>query len=157
MKTRTLSKSEIKILNQDLFQEYGIEPLSKKELILSVEGNSDEINYLKIDGIPSFFYHEETLLPTLRMLHKENFLKKITVDMGAVKFVASGADVMRPGIKDIDAGIHQNEIVSIIDINNKKVLAIGKALFSSEEMNNLKEGKCIQNIHYVGDDVWKLT
>ena len=32
-------------------------------------------------------------------------LKKIAVDMGAVKFVVSGADIMRPGIVEIEEGI----------------------------------------------------
>ena len=76
--------------------------------------------------------------------------------MGAVKFVASGADIMRPGITNIPEGIHKDEFICIIDINNKKPLAIGKALYSSEEMKDLMAGKCIENIHYIGDEIWKL-
>lgn len=153
MKSRTLSKSEIKQLNQELFQEYGIEPFEKKELVMLVEG---AVSYLRVDGVPSFFYIDGLLTPTLKTLLKNNFLKKITVDMGAVKFVAEGADIMRPGIVEIEEGIHQNEIISIIDQKNKTPLAIGKAMFNAAEMKALTGGKCITSIHHVGDDIWKL-
>lgn len=154
MKSRTLSKSEIKFLNQELFQEYGLEPFSKKDLILLIE---DEVHYLRLNGEISFFYLDEnTLIPSLKHLLKNNFMKKITVDMGAVKFVASGADIMRPGVVEIEENIHEGELITVIDINNKKPLAIGKALFNSEDMSKLETGKCIENVHYVGDKIWQL-
>lgn len=145
---------ELKFLNQDLFQEYGIEPFHKKSMVKMVDG--DDYSYIKVDDSVEFFYIEEELFPTLKNLLRDNFLKKITVDMGAVKFVASGADIMRPGIVDIEEGINKDEVVSIIDINNKKPLAIGKVMYDTADMRELKEGKCIQNIHYVGDKIWKL-
>ncbi|MCB9359576.1 RNA-binding protein [Candidatus Woesearchaeota archaeon] len=154
MKSRTMSKMELKFLNQDLFQEYGIEPFSKKSMVTMVDG--EEYSYIRVDGNVDFFYLEDELLPTLKKLLNENFLKKVTVDMGAVKFVASGADVMRPGIVEIEDGFHEGEIVAIIDVQNKKPLAIGKALFGSSEMDTMKEGKAIESIHFVGDKIWKL-
>ena len=75
--------------------------------------------------------------------------------MGAVKFVVNGADVMRPGIVEIEEGIAKDEFVAVIDKNNKKPLAVGIALFSSEEMKGMNSGKVIKNIHYVGDELWK--
>ena len=60
--------------------------------------------------------------------------------MGAVKFVVSGADIMRPGITDIDEDIHEGEIIVIIDENNKKPLAVGKALLSATEMKEQEKG-----------------
>ena len=76
--------------------------------------------------------------------------------MGAVKFIVNGADIMRPGIVEIEAGILKDELVSIIDKNNQKTLAVGIALFSSAEMKGMSLGKVIKNIHYVGDELWKM-
>jgi PUA domain protein len=105
---------------------------------------------------PYFFFHEKELVPTLKLLLKRNILRSITVDMGAVKFVVSGADIMRPGIVEINDGIKAGDAVVIIDVNNKKPLAVGIALFSSGEMKNYKTGRVIKNIHYVGDPIWNF-
>jgi len=113
-----------------------------------------------IDNEPSFFYHQNNqvnkLIPTLKYLQKNNILKTCTIDMGAVKFIINGADLMRPGIKEIDQTIKKDDIISIIDINNKKPIAIGIALFDSSEIQSMTSGKVIKNIHYVGDELWKF-
>ena len=108
-----------------------------------------------LNNEPAFFYYENQLYPTLKYLLKQPILKTITVDMGAVRFVVNGADIMRPGIVAIDANIQKGEAIIIIDQNNKKPLAVGIALFSSEEMQKVSSGKVIKNIHYVGDEIWK--
>ncbi|MBI5072786.1 DUF1947 domain-containing protein [Candidatus Woesearchaeota archaeon] len=130
-------------------QEYKIE-ISKKD---HLELLNDKV--LLINHIPTYFLHEGKYIPTLKYLQQHQALKKITVDMGAVKFVVGGADIMRPGIVEIESEIKKDEAVVIIDINNKKPLAIGIALYSSAEMQEMKTGKVIKNIHYVGDEVWK--
>ena len=95
-------------------------------------------------------------MPTLKLLQTYlGLLKKIVVDMGAVKFMISGADVMRPGIKEIAAGINKDDFVVIMDVNNHKPLAVGIAQLSGTEMQAATSGKVIKNIHYVGDELWK--
>lgn len=108
-----------------------------------------------INHIPTYFLHGGKYIPTLKYLLEHPILKKVTVDMGAVKFVVGGADIMRPGITQIESEIQKDEAVMIIDVNNKKPLAVGIALFSAAEMQSMKTGKVIKNIHYIGDDVWK--
>ena len=76
--------------------------------------------------------------------------------MGAVKFVINGADIMRPGITEIEDGINENDFIVIVDVNNQKSLAVGIALLNSEEMRSSTSGKVIKNIHYVGDEIWKI-
>ncbi|MEK6921195.1 MAG: DUF1947 domain-containing protein [Nanoarchaeota archaeon] len=111
---------------------------------------------LYINHQPAFFYYENKLAPTLHYLLKHStLLKKIVVDMGAVKFVVSGADIMRPGIVEMESEISTGDFVVVVDVNNKKPLAVGIALFGSAEMQDMKTGKVVKNIHYVGDDVWK--
>ena len=146
---KQLSKSEIKELNVTIEEQVGIPELfDKKERI-----EEDEGKILK-DGEIVIFEHKGRLAPSLKLVMKRDVLKKVTVDMGAVKFVVGGVDVMRPGITDIEEGIAENDFVVIIDENHKKPLAIGIALLNSEEMKKKEKGKVIKTIHYVGDEIW---
>ena len=147
---KTLSKSEIDALNTVLLEKYGVSLLSKKDFIQNVDNQ-----FLTVNGEVLFFQNEKQWLPTLKLLIKNNFLKKITVDMGAVKFVVSGADIMRPGIVDFDASINTGDVIVVIDVTNKKPLAVGKALFSGREISNFLQGRVVKNLHYVGDEIWK--
>ena len=106
-----LRKSEIKELNEK------INGLYKKENLLDKKDNIEKRdNLLLVNGKRLFFFKDETPIPTLHfILENGDFLKKITVDKGAVKFVCNGADIMRPGIKNIDENIQKDEFVSIIE------------------------------------------
>ena len=78
----------------------------------------------------------------------------VTVDMGAVKFVCKGANVMRPGItkfSDFESG----EIVCVIEESQKKFLAVGKAKISSIELDETNKGEVIKNMHYISDNFWE--
>ena len=108
---------------------------------------------ISISGQPCFFYHEDILVPSLKLLLKENFLKKVVVDMPAVPFVVKGADIMRPGIKEMD-NFNKDDLVCIIDENNKKPLSVCIASFSSEDIKSMEKGKVLRNIHFIGDDIW---
>src|SRR3989338_9415160 len=128
--------------------------ISKKDQVELCEDVTHRL--LLINKEPAFFWYGEQWIPTLKLLQKKELLKKITIDMGAVKFIVNGADVMRPGIVEIEDGIQKDDFIVIIDQNNKKPLAVGIALFNSEEMRALPKGKVIKTIHYVGDVVWKV-
>jgi PUA-domain protein len=131
----------------------GIE-ISKKDNVVLIEDENYKI--IRVNKEPYFFYYEDKLLPTLKLLQTNDLLKKITVDMGAIKFVVNGADVMRPGITKIQEGIEKGEAIVIVDENNQKPLSVGIALLSAEEMEAASSGKVIKNIHYVGDEIWEL-
>lgn len=132
-----------------LLEEYHFEA-KKKDIVECVENK-----VILINKIPSFFYYEKKLIPTVRMLAQKSLLKEIIVDMGAVKFVIGGADIMRPGIIEMDSEIKEGEAVVILDANNKKPLAVGIALFDGKTMQSMSSGKVIKNIHQVGDEIWK--
>lgn len=149
MKRLQLRSKEI---NEELTK-YSFE-ISKKEQAELLEKNN--LKFILINKEPAFFWYAQQWIPTLKLLQKKELLKKITIDMGAIKFIVNGADVMRPGIVEIKEGIVQNDIIVIVDQNNKKPLAVGIALFNSEEMKTLSTGKVIKIIHYVGDEVWKV-
>lgn len=79
-----------------------------------------------------------------------------TVDMGAVKFVYNGADVMAPGIIDADPLITEGELAWVRDERNLQPLAVGVALMSGKDMVAQDKGKALKSIHHVGDAIWKL-
>lgn len=152
VKQRTLSKKEIKELNKEILKIYAMENFfDKSNSVFSVD---DE--YIFCDGLAVFFYWEDRLVPTLHLLLKHNFLKKLEVNMGAVPFMAKGADLMRPGIIGVDAGVSPGDIVAIVDENHNKPIAIGESLFSKEEIMGMEGGKIVMNIHHVGDNVWNF-
>lgn len=74
--------------------------------------------------------------------------------MGAVPYVCKGADVMAPGIREIQGEFDENELLLVVDERHGKPLAVGSAVFSSEELKKIKHGKAIKNLHYVGDKLW---
>lgn len=153
MATKTLNKSEIKQLNSQLQELYGKAFFTKKE---SIQIHDKPIKHIRLNKTPILFFKDETPIPTLKLLLKDQILKKVTVDMGAVKFICGGADVMRPGIIQIDDNIKKGDIITVLDEKNKTPLVIGEAKYSSEELKEKQDGKVIKNIHYVSDELWQL-
>lgn len=146
---KSLSKKEIKELNDNIFQKFAKTDFLDKKLKVELVDNIVEVN----NG-GWFFYYNQELVPTLRLLLKNQILKEIVVDMGAVKFVCEGADIMRPGIKSADETIIKEEYVCVVDEKHHKPLAVGKALFSGSEIMKAASGKMVKNVHYIGDEVW---
>jgi len=148
---KQLSKSELKDLNLKLQELYGLENyFGKKERVELIDNE-----YILKNGKPVFFYNNETPVPTLKLLLENNFLKKVVIDMGAIRFITSGADIMRPGITTFDSGIKIKEFIVIVDEKHGKPLAVGEMLISGEEMLTQTGGKVIKNLHYIGDKLWK--
>lgn len=148
---KQLRKSDIKNINKELDTKYGVSNFfNPKEKVVLVSGEHELLIH---DNFASFFKYA-MWVPTVKTLLKNQFLKIVTVDMGAVKFVVNGADIMRPGITDCDSEIEKDESVVIVDENNKKPLAVGIALFSGVDLLNEKSGKVIKNLHWVGDTIW---
>ncbi len=161
-----LSNSEVKDINLQLNNLYKLENFIEKKDVAILE---DEI--LKINNKAAFFYYKiddnneinnnnmiKLIVPILKNIIENKILydkiKKVTVDMGAVKFVVSGADVMRPGIVSFDEEIMKDKIVLVVDVTHKKPLAVGKMMFSGDEAKAMASGKVVKNLHYVGDKVW---
>ncbi len=152
MKRTSLRSKE---LNKELeVLGYSVE-VSKKDLVELLD--EENFKLILVNKQPWFFYYGEKLVPTLKLLQsKPDLLKKIVVDMGAIKFMVSGADVMRPGIKEIQENLEKDDFVVIVDQNNQKPLAVGVAQLSATEMQAATSGKVIKNIHFVGDEIWKF-
>ena len=159
MGKKQLSKSEKKELNQKLNEAFGIQEFFTKKDKVELEDLPDakHMLFLRRDDEPVFFYLEQRIIPHLKLLLKQDILKSIIIDMGAVKHVTNGADIMRPGIVDTDKTIKKGDLIVIRDQQHKKALAVGEALLSGDEILHAKEGKMIRNLHWVGDKIWQAT
>jgi len=152
---KQLNKSDVEPFNEQILKLYGVPDFfSKKDRSVLVEENN--LKYLTKDNVPVFFFDGERLVPTLKLLLVKLFGKVVVVDMGAVKFVASGADVMRPGIVEFDQSVEKDDIVIVVDQKNRKPLCVAKALMSAKELSDSKTGKSLKSLHYVGDSIWSI-
>ena len=152
-KRNFLKKKKIKEIKKEL-GEYG-ELLQNKKNVEILDAEPD--SFILVDGEPYIILIDEKPFPTLKAaLANEIHGKKVTVDMGAIRFVSNGADIMSPGIVAADENINPGDIVLIIDETHGKPLAIGISLITGEEMVENDSGKAIETKHYVGDDIWNF-
>jgi PUA-domain protein len=106
------------------------------------------------DGRPLLARSSGVLFPTLYFEELFAVIPKIVVDMGAVPYVCKGADVMAPGVRAIKGKFEENDLLLVVDERHGKPLAVGVALFGSENMKTRSGGKIAKNLHYVGDKLW---
>ncbi|MBI4147696.1 RNA-binding protein [Candidatus Woesearchaeota archaeon] len=149
MSKKQLRKDEVEALDRIVHDKYKLENFFRKKRVEIADDH-----YVYVDGIVAFLKQDDLWIPCLKLLQQHNFLKTVTVDSGAVQFVCSGADVMRPGITAFDTDIQKDEIVAIVDQTHKKPIAVGRMLVSGTEATALAKGKIIRNLHFVGDDAW---
>jgi len=118
--------------------------------------NSTDYDLLFVNGrILGMILEDEPFLTVRGILQYRPEKRFVTVDMGAVPYVTNGADIMTPGIVDADRDISPGDLVWIRDVRNLVPLAIGRSLMDGTGLIESKEGKGVQNIHYVGDRLWK--
>jgi PUA domain protein len=74
--------------------------------------------------------------------------------MGAIPFVANGADIMVPGIRSVSSEAVPGDVVLVVDEKYGKGLAIGVLLIDRDAILKKGKGKAVKNIHHVGDEIW---
>jgi len=149
-----LRKAPLKQLSAELVEKFGeaaSETLEGTIELVELDGGREVI---LVNGKPFLLKTSDGLFPTLGSLGQIP-LKRVIVDMGAVPHVASGADIMAPGVVRADEGIRPGDGVVIVDERHDKPLAIGLALVAGSAMKAPK-GRVVKNLHYVGDEVWQL-
>ena len=152
-KRNFLKKKKIKQIKNELGEYGGLLENKKNVEILEAEPNS----FILVDGEPYIIIIDDKAFPTLKAaLNNVIDGKTVTVDMGAVRFVTNGADIMSPGITAADDNIVPGDIVLIVDETHGKPLAIGVSLITGEEMVENDSGKAIETKHYVGDEIWNF-
>ena len=151
MKSNLISKSETSKILEQIKSQWKIE-LPKQKNIKTHDVNEKGV-IITGDGIIAVKIGEDILpfLDDTAILEKFPYVK---VDMGAIKFVCKGANVMRPGITKF-SDFENGEIVCVIEESQNKFLAVGKAEMSSKEAEGSRNGEVIKNMHYISDDFWE--
>ncbi len=142
--SKQLRKSDIRSLNEELPVE-----LDKKDKVILVDDVllvNDSLHFLRI---------EDSWVPALPLLlDRPQLLPQLVVDMGAVRFVVNGADIMRPGIVEVPE-VDEGSLVTVVDERNRKPLAVGRVKVSGEAMQSMDSGNVVESLHYVGDTYWE--
>ncbi len=153
-KRRRIRKKEAAKLEHEMIESAGICPFSHK----------DDIDVAEMGDMMLIFAHgkvvgliiEGKAFPSLRgILIAEPSKKHVTVDMGAVKFLYNGADVMAPGVTDADPEICEGDIVWVKEEKHGKPLVVGIALMDGKKMVESRSGKAIKTVHSIGDKIWE--
>jgi PUA domain protein len=124
------------------------------------EYTEKDTKYIIIDNKVVLFQNNNTNNKWVYSLHallnsyNKIKYKEIVVDKGAIGFVVKGADIMRPGIIEIDSSIKENDFIMIKEELHNKIIAVGKSLINGEEMQSANTGKVVKNLHYVSDEIW---
>ena len=123
----------------------------------AVEFAESERRLVLVDGDPLVLRTDDGPILTVRGANLVDPSRRVVVvDSGAIPFVSDGADVMRPGIVEVDADIKAGEPVLIAEETHGKVLAVGRSLVDGSELLG-EQGKVIESIHHVGDELYAFT
>jgi len=109
-----------------------------------------------INGKPTIAMSNGSFLPLLSSSEVLGFLPRVVVNMGAVPHVCNGADVMAPGVVQVQGEFDEGDFVLVVDERHGKPLAVGVALTDAQALRSLKQGRILENVHYVGDKLWNL-
>lgn len=155
MKRHRISKKDREILAELLKEKLGLSSIPENVELMEDEGKRCYI----FDGIPAVCEVGDEMIPLLKWLLKRGSdslgIPRIIVNKGAVKPISGGADLMAPGIVSIEGSFSKGSIVIIAEEDRKIPIAIMKALYSSDEIKEMKRGKVAENLHHVGDKLWK--
>ena len=151
MKSNLISKSETAKIFEELNTQWKMElpkqknvrthQIDEKGIIITGKG----ITAIKIG---------EDILPFLGDAQILEKFPYVIVDMGAIKFVCKGANVMRPGITKF-SDFEKGEIICVIEESQHKFLAVGRAEIPSSKLAETNKGEVIKNMHYISDVFWE--
>ncbi len=152
MKSNLISKSESSDILEEITKRWKMELPKTKNL--KVHQITDDAQLIIGEGFKALKVDDEYI----PFLSETGILEKfphVMVDMGAVKFMCKGANVMRPGIKNFTE-FQKDDIVCIIEESQHKFLAIGKSIVDSTEMDGMEKGEVLKNLHYISDKFWEI-
>lgn len=122
-----------------------------------VEFADEDREVVLVDGRPLVASFDGERFLTVRGANALDPTRRVvTVDAGAVQFVSDGANVMRPGIVEADPDIEPGDLVLVAEETHGKVLAVGRAEASGDEMVG-ESGKVVDSLHHVGDELFEFS
>ncbi len=156
-----LAERDLKEVLSAIEMDFGVDlsPVLSGDIVevAYIKRSEDVERLLLKDGKVHAFLTEGRWYPSLHALLElgepgDHFVK---IDMGAVKPVASGADVMAPGIVEVGE-VSEGDGVVVIDERHRRPLAVGVALMEGKEMVKRDKGRAVRNVHHVGDAIWEV-
>lgn len=161
MHKRFLSKKE----RRELSRTIGISEVSEilrdsDEVVLL---SYDRFSLYVADGKPILFELRGVLYPTLYILNvllnqgREVSIPYVVVDEGAVNPLINGADVMAPGISRIARPFSKGEVVAVMHPSGKYFIVVGHALMDFRDVESVRRGKAIKNVHRLNDKIWQIS
>ncbi len=125
-----------------------IAELDDQDLAIIFESEK-KLYLVRKKGITYFpLLKDEIILPVLH---------SVSVDMGAVKFVVNGANVMRPGIVSFTGEFKKGDIIVVREQSHQKAIAVGRAVDDRSTIEAMKKGPAVENMHWVGDKLWETS
>lgn len=158
LKAGYLSKTETSKLLSRLREVRWISGALEDKVKTAFKIEADELHIYKVGGLVILEIRGE-FIPTLMEGYSGRLLDRLhsmIVDMGAVPHIVNGADVMRPGVIEVDGTFEKGDILVVRDERNRKPIAIVRALVSHGEFVSMSRGKVAENIHHVNDKIWTL-
>ena len=107
-----------------------------------------------VNGRPLLIEAQGNLYPTLVFAELLAAMPGLVVDMGAIPHLCKGADVMAPGVRGFRGDFCKGDLVIVVDEKHGKAVAVGEALFDSEDAKKANRGVVVKSIHFVGDKTW---
>ena len=153
-KRRPINKREAKRIKQGLLDTHGLDlPISAGNYEQAFSENFGVV--IQHGHIIALVLDDQIHLSVRGLLSHVPQAGWVQVDMGAVKFVCNGANVMSAGINEVSPEVVEGQYVWIREENHHKPLAVGQALLSSKDMLSSGKGKAVKALHYIGDKVWE--
>ena len=122
-KRQSMKRREARDLLEQLGRLFRVSGVTKVE-----EAEFEDKKVYILDDSPDFIRDGNGLYPHLSS-GKVNLLPSVVVDMGAIPYVCKGADVMAPGIVQVEGEFGKGDLVLVVDEKHGKSLALGESLY----------------------------
>jgi len=152
MEVRQISKKRYKEILKAIVGRGLNHRLPKTKNIKSIVVKGREL--ILVDDEPVIINVGGIYIPYIGSIDHFEGYGSVVVDKGAVKYIANGADVMRPGIVSYTS-FKANDVVVVKVEEYGNVIAVGLALVDSDMLPRMVKGKVVKNLHHIGDAVWR--
>ncbi|GAG97395.1 unnamed protein product [marine sediment metagenome] len=153
-----LSNKENKQLSTDLLNVLGEQAqtfFNKKDKLEKI--NTNKGTFVVKDKKIWFFQWKDQFLPSIHCLKESKLLvHKVVVDVGAIKFILNGANIMLPGIVYFDELIEKEDFVVVREEKADTIIAVGVSLISHEDFNKTNKGTAVRVINHLKDEIWNF-
>ncbi|KAI5187434.1 malignant T-cell-amplified sequence [Nematocida homosporus] len=153
-----LSNSTIKQIKNQFDTDLS-EFLGKDEVLESIK-TPEKSQYILKNGLPIFIMADK-FIPTLKCVHAcPNIVKRVVVDVGAIKHIINGADVMAPGLLHQTSefpSVSIGDIVAIYGYGKINAMAVGIILMDNQQVEEQRIGVAIKTVNHLGDRLYSYA